>query len=87
MAYVLVRHKVEDFAKWKAGYDDHAGVRKDAGLTEVHLLRNIDSPNEVVILFAAEEVEKARAFAASQDLQEIMQNVGVVDKPDIYFLN
>ena len=87
MAYLLVRHTVADYAQWKPVYDAHAPVRAEAGLSEVHRLRSIDNPNEVVILFAADDVEKARAFSASPDLKETMQKAGVIDKPDLYFLN
>jgi heme-degrading monooxygenase HmoA len=84
--HVLVRHKVADFAKWKPIYDDHLQARQKAGLKEVHLLRNIENPNEVILLFSAEDLDKAKAFAASDDLRQAMQRAGVSDKPDIYFL-
>jgi hypothetical protein len=87
MPYLLVRHKVADFSTWKAGYDSHSPARQKAGLQEEHLLRNIDDPNEVILLFEAEDIEKAREFANSSDLRETMQKVGVIDKPDIYFLS
>jgi len=87
MTYVLVNHKVADFAKWKPLYDAHAGARQTAGLTEEHLLRGVDDPNQVVLLFAANDLKKAQAFAASSDLRETMQKAGVIGKPDIYFLN
>ena len=45
MPYVLIRSKVQDFAKWKAAYDDHRTVRETAGLTERYVLRNADDPN------------------------------------------
>ncbi len=86
MNYILIRHKVADFAKWKPVYDGHASARASAGLKEEHLLRNIDNPNEVILLFSAEDLNKAKAFAASPDLRERMQTAGVSDKPDIYFL-
>ncbi len=86
MNYILIRHKVEDFAKWKPAYDGHASVRASAGLKEEHLLCNIDNPNEVILLFSAEDLDKAKAFAASPDLRERMQKGGVTDKPDIYLL-
>ena len=54
-------------------------------MKEEHLLRNTDDPNEVVILFEAKDIQKAKEFAGSADLREAMQNAGVVDKPDIYF--
>lgn len=85
--YLLVRHKVSDFAEWKRGYDAHLPKRVEAGLTEKYLLRGAHDPTEVILLFAAQDVNRAKAFAESADLRETMQKVGVVDKPDIYFLN
>jgi hypothetical protein len=85
--FMLIRHKVEDFATWKEGYDAHAPKRAEAGLTEKYLLRSVQAPNEVVILFEAQDVHRAQAFAESADLRETMQGLGVIDKPDIYFLN
>ncbi len=86
MIHMLVRHKVADFAKWKAAYDAHGSARQNAGLKEEHLLRNVDDPNEVILLFSAEDLEKAKAFSASDDLRQAMQKAGVTDKPDVYFL-
>jgi hypothetical protein len=86
MNYVLVRHKVADFSKWKPVYDAHLPARQAASATELYLLRNIDDPNEIVILFEAEDLQKAPEFSASDDLRERMQEAGVIDKPDIYFL-
>ena len=84
--HLLVRHKVADFAKWKPVYDDHLPARQKAGLKEVHLLRNIENPNEVILLFSVEDPDKAKAFAASDDLRQAMEKGGVSDKPDVYFL-
>ena len=86
MNYLLVRHKVADFSKWKEAYDAHSPARQKAGLTEKHLLRNTDNQNEVILLFEAKDLPKAKEFAASADLREAMQGAGVVDKPDIYYL-
>lgn len=86
MVYVLIRHKVADFAKWKSVYDAHKSARDAAGLKERNLLRGIDNPKEVVILFEAIDMGKARAFTSSPDLKAAMQRAGVVDKPDLYFL-
>ena len=87
MAHLLIRHKVADFAAWKVAYDGHAGARKAAGLTELHLLQGADDPHEVVILFSAADVGKAKAFAASEDLRTAMQKAGVAGKQDLLFLN
>jgi hypothetical protein len=84
--YMLIRHKVRDYPQWKQGYDAHLPKRHEAGLSEKYLLHNQQEPNEVIALFEAADLEKARAFAASNDLRDAMQRVGVIDKPDIYFL-
>ena len=86
MPYMLIRHKVKDFAKWKSVYYEHADVRKDGGSKGAHLFRNADNPNEVLILFEWENLDKARKFAQSENLQQKMQEAGVSEKPDIYFL-
>jgi hypothetical protein len=59
-SYVLGRCKVADFAKWKPHHDAHLLARQKAGLKELHLLRNADDPNEVILLFEADDLQKAR---------------------------
>jgi hypothetical protein len=86
MRYLLVRHKVAEFDQWKSAYDAHLPARQKAGLKEEHLLRNIDNPNEVVILFEAEDLQKARSFVDAPELNDVMEIAGVIDKPDIYHL-
>ena len=86
-SYLLVRHKVREFSEWKRGYDAHLPKRVEAGLTEKYLLRVASDQNEVILLFEARDLNRAKTFAESTDLKETMQKVGVMDKPDIYFLN
>src|SRR5438093_13666506 len=85
MNYVLIRHKVADLAKWKPAYDAHGSARAIAGLKEERLLRNIDNPNEVVLLFSAQDLNNAIQFVVSDDLCQRMQQVGVTDRTDIWF--
>jgi hypothetical protein len=61
-------------------------MRKVVGLTEKYFLHNAQDANEVVILFKAVDLDRAKAFAESAERREKMQEVGVVDIPDIYFL-
>ena len=86
MVYILVRHKVKDFDKWKPAFDEHAIIRKDEGSQGGRLFRNADNPNETFIIFKWDTIENARKFCNSEDLKNTMQKAGVIDKPDIYFL-
>ena len=86
MPYLLVRHKVTDYATWKPVFDQHGTTRQANGSKGGRLFRNAQDPNEVVILLKWDDLEKARQFTQAQDLVETMQKAGVVGRPDIYFL-
>jgi hypothetical protein len=83
MPYLLIHHKVENFDTWKSAYDAHQGARDKFGLTELHLLRNAADRNDVVILFQAEDLERTRVFASSNDLRTAMEKAGVVGVPEL----
>jgi hypothetical protein len=55
MEYVLARHKVGDFDRWKAIYDRDAEVRRQAGLNEVFVLRSSSDPREVFVLASVDD--------------------------------
>lgn len=86
MTYMLVRHKVEDYEKWKSVFDEHAALREEYGSKGGRLFKNVDSPNETIIVFKWDTVENARKFADSEDLKNAMKKAGVVEKPEIYFI-
>mgnify|MGYP001820769532 CR=1 FL=1 len=82
-AAVLVRHPVADFDSWKQGFDDHESARREgAAALAHHINRAEDDPNLVTIFIATSDIDKARAFTASDDLREIMEEVGVTGPPE-----
>jgi heme-degrading monooxygenase HmoA len=84
--FVLIRHKVQDYAKWKPSFDEHGATRKAAGSKGAQLFRSADNPNEVIALMEWDQLKNARQFTQSQDLKKAMEKAGVADKPDVYFL-
>ena len=86
MAYLLVRHKVKDFKKWKPYFDSHGVVRESTGSKGGKVFRNSGNPNEVFILLKWDSIDRAKQFTQLDDLKETMEKAGVSDKPDIYFL-
>ncbi len=86
MPYLLIRHKVADYAQWKPGFDADSVNRQVSGSQGGQLFRNASDPNELVALFEWNDLEKARQFTQSDELREVMQRLGVIDHPDIYFL-
>ena len=86
MNYVMIRHKVKDFKKWKAAYDAHSAAREGSGLKERCLLRNTKSRKDVFILFQANNLARAKAFCASADLRAAMKKAAVTGKPELSIL-
>ena len=87
MSYMLIRHKIEDYNKWKPLFDKNSVDRKANGSQGGYLLRNADNSNEIVVLFKWDDLKKARQFAHSDELKKAMQEAGVSDKPDVFFLD
>lgn len=86
-SFMLVRHRVKDFATWKPVYDGHAPKRREAGLTDRLVLRSAEDPNNVFVLFEAQDLGRARAFGTSTDLRDTMMKAGVMEQPDVHFLS
>ena len=87
MAHILVRHKVANFDKWMPVYEEHRSARQAAGLKDLYLWHNEGDPNDIVLLFEASDIGKAKKFVDSSDLREKMQAAGVQEPPDIVFLS
>ena len=87
MPYMQIRHKVQDYAVWKAAFDEHGSTRKAAGSKGGWLFRSADDPNELVAIFEWDSLENARKFVGSDDLRRAMEQAGVTGPPDILFLD
>ena len=81
MAFMLTRAKVRDFNTWKPAYDAHQPARSDAGLTEKYLLRNADDPNEVFLLFEAQDLlpQQVKALVATGSTRVLRHGIDNVD--------
>jgi hypothetical protein len=82
---LTIHHKVQDYTKWRAGYDAHETSRRSAGITNGRVFRNAEDPNDVMVLQDVGDVAKARTWVASDDLKLAMQKAGVVGSPTIRF--
>src|SRR3954466_9573925 len=86
MPSLVIRQKVADYAAWKPIFDEHAATRRANGSQGGRLFRNAADPHGVLALFEWVALERARLFAQSDDLRETMARSGVVDQPDLWFL-
>ena len=85
MASVFVRTRIADYGKWKPIFDEHEATREKSGFKGHSLHRDADDPNVIVIAFRVGDINKAKEFAASDDLRETMTRAGVEGPPEMWF--
>jgi hypothetical protein len=87
MVYLFVRQTVSDYARWKEGFAIHAPTRQAGGATgEALVFRNVDAPHEITALLGWNDLAQARLFSASVSWQTGLHAMGVVDVPEVRFL-
>lgn len=84
---MIVVHKVADFDKWKASYDEHDSMRLAHGIHNYVIGRGVQDPNTVLVAVKAEDMAKAKAFAKDPSLKQAMQKGGVTGTPSMSFIN
>jgi len=81
--FLTISHASKDFGAWKKAYDADAPNRALAGLTEVLLVRGVDNPNAIGLIFSLADRAKAKAFATSDRLRQAMAGAGILGVPEM----
>ena len=84
MPHVLIIHEVEDYAAWKAIFDNAAPIRKTAGEQNYQVLKYDHDPNRIVHFSRWSSLANARAFFESPELVKIRAEAGVRAPEFIY---
>ncbi len=85
-AAVVLNTKVADFDSWLAAFDAHEDARRAAGILGHHINRSEGEPNELSVFMALSDLDRAKEFAASDELRERMQASGVIGAPQITYV-
>jgi len=83
MATVIIRHKVEDYARWKRGYDEADWLRKQHGITYGSVHREEKDSNDIIVVHHFKDMKGAKEFAVA--VRPLMENIGVIGKSEIWF--
>ena len=78
MPHTVLHQKVENFAKWKAGFDATPDARKAAGIKSYQIFQTVDDPNTVVMLIEWDALESIDKFMQSAGLADRQRRAGVV---------
>ncbi len=87
MSFTMIRHRVEDFARWRAAFDSNEQWRRANGEMHYYVFTDADDSNRVTLLQEWVDLEHARRFIANPELQEKMRQSGVSEQPEVHYLN
>ena|SRR5829696_999157 len=83
MAWIHVRHRVEDYPKWKEGFDSTADFKRSLGWKGYRIFAIEGDNTNVLVMEEFDTEEHAREFLSSDYLREAMGRAGVRGEPDI----
>ena len=83
---MLCRNEAANYSQWKKVSDSHAEAQRPSGLHLQRLWRGLDDPHEVFMLFDVTDLEKARSFVTSPNVPDAERLSGLLEQPDIYFM-
>jgi hypothetical protein len=78
---VEINHSVKDYAKWKLAFDADSAARKTSGLEFMVIGKNQADSNNLLVVLSVADLKKAKDFAASPRLKDVMKKNGVTSKP------
>lgn len=82
---LMMQHKVKDYDEFRKVFDKHKQARMDAGLTDRAMGYEFGDKNNITLVFAVNDLAKAKAFISSDDLKNKMGEAGVVGAPIAHY--
>lgn len=83
MVTMIIRHKVEEYDKWKRGYDEADWLRKLHGIMFASVHREESDPNDIIAVHQFKDMKGAKDFAKA--VPSLMAGIGVIGPPEIWF--
>ena len=85
MPYVMIRHEVASYAKWKRAVHDFKKIRQASGEKCFYACRGSKNPNDVLVWCEWDTTPRMKKFVKSLELRKAMKAAGVISKPEISF--
>ena len=86
MVRMVIQHVVREYRTWRRAYNSFDRERRKMGVARHAVFRAVARPNQITVTHDFASLSKARAFAASRRLREVMKGAGVRGKPTIRFV-
>ena len=83
---MVVKHKVSNYAKFKAAYDAHDSARLANGIHSYVIGRGLQDSNMIMVALKVDDMAKAKTFSKDPGLKKAMQKGGVTGAPTFAFV-
>lgn len=84
---VEIIHTVKNYEVWKPLFDADSTNREAAGLETITIGRELDNPNNILVVLKVSDMQKADGFMKNPKLKVVMDKAGVVSKPVSQYWN
>jgi heme-degrading monooxygenase HmoA len=86
MATMIVRFQVDDFDRWKTVFDGMGDARREHGIADASVHRNVSDPDTIITILRAKTLRDAQAWGNSDTLREAMSRAGADGVVEIEYL-
>jgi hypothetical protein len=86
MAWLQIRHRVQDYNQWKRVYDETAEYKRHQGWKRYRLFQVAGDRTSLLVMEQFETLEQARSYAESEYLREAFTVGGVLAPTEILLL-
>ncbi len=85
MVHITLSYGVEDYDKWRTGFNSHSEARKAAGCLSTTVHVSPDDRNSFTIAFEWDSKENFVKYSSNPELKEAMAKSGLTGPPTIKF--
>lgn len=83
---VINTHKVENFAKWKMGFEVGKSMRDHAGIKIKGVYQSVDDENMVTVISEFPNASIAKSFVESMSSNDAFVKAGIISQPETKIL-
>jgi len=82
-AVLIISHEVADYAAWKKSFDAGKANREKAGLSERYVMRDLDRPNFIIVVFDPGTPQNAKRFVSDPAFKERINKASISGPAEI----
>ena len=79
MVYEISLLKLQEYRKWKTGFDELISILKENGAKCRRIFQDLEDPNQVMVIIEWENMEKIKKLAEDKEMRSKFQKLGIVD--------